>query len=348
MMFTKDTDPCLKSLIDVHFLEGIVPEAVIYHDMYISKDIFIRAVVIDSNGVFFFVPVLDAKEDHSHIAQEIRRYFGLSQTNSFFFFADTETASFNNIPIDDMYSSLENLYDNLFLPYDKDIRIEELISPLPVKEKPGPSETVFEYKGEKYVIPEEEDIEDQGMAQMVIDTDKALAICDMCEKLEENLRPDAEHYVDEEGYEYIKRYSDKAFGLVGEKQWFKVSDEDTDKIVFMAAVGGWLGLHKFYCKQILEGLTYLLTCGCMGIFPLMDIFMMIMGSYSYKEEHYIENGRSLEKVKSKIYLRKPIHKLRACLCLGLCVVVSAAVAFFLYRSLYVILLSSISDSIGFH
>jgi hypothetical protein len=46
---------------------------------------------------------------------------------------------------------------------------------------------------------------------------------------------------------------------------------------------GGLGIHRFYTGHTAIGVLQLLTLGCCGIFTLVDLIMIIMGSYKDSE-----------------------------------------------------------------
>ena len=136
-------------------------------------------------------------------------------------------------------------------------------------------------------------------------------------------RDDPDELVFEDGSAYVKRYETIRLGpldtgLAGRQRWFPVAEEDTDLLVLKAALGGWFGLHRFSQGEISTGLLYALTCGCVGILPAMDIVQYLTGSMHFYRVDYIEDG-TLSRKKEKVYLRKPVHKRLAVICIFLAI-----------------------------
>lgn len=65
------------------------------------------------------------------------------------------------------------------------------------------------------------------------------------------------------------------------------SDIDSEHLFKLTLFGGWFGLHNFYQKKFLSGILYVLTLGLFGIGWLLDLLLMIMGSYQDKEKLYL-------------------------------------------------------------
>ena len=52
---------------------------------------------------------------------------------------------------------------------------------------------------------------------------------------------------------------------------------------------GSLGVHRFYAGKIGTGILMLITCGGCGIWTLIDLIMIIMGSFTDKDGNAIKN-----------------------------------------------------------
>ena len=78
----------------------------------------------------------------------------------------------------------------------------------------------------------------------------------------------------------------------------------------------------------MQGLFYLLTCGCFGVFYLCDLISMLCGTYCYWETEYLEREGNLERRRKKIYYGPMQHRRRGvCLLLAGGLIVLAAVSF---------------------
>lgn len=59
--------------------------------------------------------------------------------------------------------------------------------------------------------------------------------------------------------------------------------------LILAILLGGLGVHRFYVGKIGTGILMLLTLGGLGIWALIDIIMIAVGSFTDKEGRLIKN-----------------------------------------------------------
>ena len=114
-----------------------------------------------------------------------------------------------------------------------------------------------------------------------------------------------------DGITLVKKMESYEFGgistMLGNREvWYRCSEKEPEKQFLTMVLGGWFGLHKFLEKKYWQGIFYLLTCGCFGVFYLYDLFAMFVGDYSYKAIPYVEEDEGLKRTMKKIYY-KPLE-----------------------------------------
>ena len=124
-----------------------------------------------------------------------------------------------------------------------------------------------------------------------------------------------------------------AFGLLPESRelWFQCSERNPDRQYLQMVLGGWFGLHKFLEGSLLQGIGYLLTCGCFGVFYLSDLLSMVCGNYCLKNVSYVEKDGEVERRVQKIYYGPLQYRKRAILLIPVAVVVLVLAVCFAYR-----------------
>ena len=124
-----------------------------------------------------------------------------------------------------------------------------------------------------------------------------------------------------------------AFGLLPEcrELWFQCSEKNPDLQYVQMVFGGWFGVHKFMEGNWMQGIGYLLTCGCFGVFYLCDLFSMVCGNYCVKKVSYVDKDGEIERKLQKIYYSPLQHRKRAILLIPVAVVVLVLAVSFVYR-----------------
>lgn len=124
-----------------------------------------------------------------------------------------------------------------------------------------------------------------------------------------------------------------AFGLLPESSeiWFQCSEKNPDRHYLQMVLGGWFGLHKFLEGSLLQGIGYLLTCGCFGVFYLSDLLSMVCGNYCVKKVSYVDKDGEVEQRVQKIYYGPLQYRKRAILLLPVAVVVLVVAVCLVYK-----------------
>ena len=124
-----------------------------------------------------------------------------------------------------------------------------------------------------------------------------------------------------------------AFGLLPESSeiWFQCSEKNPDRHYLQMVLGGWFGLHKFWEGSLLQGIGYLLTCGCFGVFYIYDLFSVVCGNYCVKKVSYVDKDGELERRVQKIYYGPLQYRKRAILLLPIAVAVLVVAVYLVYK-----------------
>ena len=122
---------------------------------------------------------------------------------------------------------------------------------------------------------------------------------------------------------------DTMFGC--KEMWYQCSEENPNGQFLKVVLGGWFGLHKFMERSWLQGLFYLLTCGCFGVFYFCDLLSIFCANYFYRKVTYIDEGMGIERRMQKIYYAPLEDKKQVVLLLLLAIVILILALFFVYQ-----------------
>lgn len=352
MLLKKTIDPKRELPFSADDILDICSGGVFYEGMYISKTVYINLMVIGSNGVFTFSAIDDEKTIPDKTRQ-IQKYFSISHRALFSFYV-TEDKCFVASPggsvveCEDIFECFENLYTNLARPeIDRHFLKMDYLADL-VKSAEIPEEyksdndlngRTYVHEGVVFTVQETFEREDDGDAEYVVSIvpqAEADRIASMASKIAGNDFPDATYRIDDEGQEWILKDSSVHVngidtGFIGEKQWFRLSDRNPEKILLTTALGGFLGLHKIAAGNIASFLVYLLTCGGFGMLTVLDVLQFLTGSAGYTQVDYEEdeNGDLLRE-KSKVFYKPLKHKWLALVGACISLVITVIVAKYIY------------------
>ena len=290
-----DEDPCVDTYLDTDwFDQAYAGRAKVYHNIYLNERVFLRLVIVSDEGLYAIVPYKDRAD--AGIGMEIRRILGVDAENSEIIFHGEDNSLVLSrdgrslIPVVDIYSYFHN---RMQAHTDGRKRVLD-------------AACVSRLQGRL--------IDLENGERPALDVDEIIGSDD--EPL------------------FVRQYDPVILGpfdlgLAGKKSWYPVADEDTDRLVTMAAFGGWFGLHRFAEGEIAGGLLYLMTCGCAGILPAIDIIQYLTGSRYISHVEY-EDDEGLTRVRTREYLKKSKNRKWAVLCVFLAI----GVAILAWRLIY--------------
>ena len=117
----------------------------------------------------------------------------------------------------------------------------------------------------------------------------------------------------------------QTFYEVGEA-YFPCMSTDGDGFYTIALSTGIIGGHKFYTGNYLQGILYFLTFGLLGVGYILDLIMILTGSYSYMNTSINRDGAT----KVRTYSQPLEDKKKALICTILAAIGCILVVKFMY------------------
>ena len=296
-MKKKGIDPNIDTMLLHTMSLAECPDMILYEDVYFTKDAFAKQVYLGANGVFLVIPLvtdeLVADEvEQTRIEKVLEEIYGVLQLHLY------------------VYPALVG-EERSFYMHD----LEHLVE----LEEPGAFLTdLYHYTLEHKLEPSKVTEQYSEIKGYVSGTKKCVSVLDerTLERLIEIMTPlegierpcDAVRY-EADGTKYIQRDSDLKIGqintgLIGRKQWYRVSEVLPEKFACYIALGGTIGLHKFMTGEFRQGFLYLLTSGFGGILPVLDLISLFIGDYSYQEITYYQMEHEIQCRKEKVYVER--------------------------------------------
>lgn len=323
-MFNLHKNNYFNNDFDYQKIESIVDETAYIHRDINYDDNVIQCIVTGTNGAFVFLP---ADKDDRNIKDKILNIYstiGLSKDNCFIFlYNDDISYFFDNgdfLEIDDIYDTFNNLFYNLYRPWHEinNYNTVGLLKEITAMNEKNFDNMTYNYNGNTYQMhcDDDNDITDEDGDEYIKDVicmDNVTKIKDKLDTLQ-NSKTVSKNIKVVDGITYVGHNKPLQIGkgkytidtglASSDIEWSPVSEDDTNKIALMMIFGGWFGLHKYYHGNIVSGLLYTCTAGCLGMLPLFDLINLYLGNYYYT---YVDYGDTRDK--QKIYLQRPSNKL---------------------------------------
>ena len=277
-----------------------------YFNVYLENDIRVPMILIGKYGIHVFLKI-DKTANFAQISPLIQKVvykYHLGPKTTFWgkneglneAFLITEDKKI--IKIEDLVGSFINFYKN-------ERRTEAEIKRLNFRCKEdylrSESELKEEYSDELF------DKNSRGYVREIL-SDEMIEFYKS--KFEEDIK---EHEIrtDIDGNEYIKREKKmKILGITTGEAYYRLSDEDSEKMYYITLFGGIFGLHHLLRGDFLRSILYMITGGGFSVLYIADMISICLGTYAYDEVKYgiNENGKQIRQ-KEKVYLR-PIEGIK--------------------------------------
>lgn len=357
-IFQKQLDPAL-GLSTTHVNDEIVLHpgndiynVIEYDNMYFTKGSFIAKAYVSDNGIVFFIPTqtevlednLEEQKRLSAVTKQIKEILQLHLYIYTIFF--TEDTFYYGRAAGDRLIDVRRIPDvSCFLNNILYGMNEESLEPNEISEE----HLLVDYSEDAYYLQDHLPRDEYFCHRKFMEDEVLRRIDNICTKYENNIRPTDSYRVDEDGTEWICR--DKTFsvgrintGLINGKEWYRLTDDfDTEHMSLLTTFLGWTGIHWLFLGKKLKALGYLLTGGCFGMLPFVDVLQMAMGTFTYTEVDYNSHQTIRKNNKSrtvytrqmqKVYFRKPQKWYKTALLSILCLAIGLAVSCTLYVTIY--------------
>ena len=288
------------------------------------------------NGIYVCFDDVSSCDFCKEAYDAIKKRFGLRDGQLFLFrIAEDDSGDFYDyindfVQQENIYEAYENCYANHLIPQADLFHIQ--------------FESLSDYCNAVDYEPCDDYEEDAKSYVMPVISEKQLAavekrLVDILEQPE----TDGQYRIYPDGHMEIKRTITKS--VVGISTfieegtvYYPCMDADGDKFFLLAFLGGWFGAHKFKTGNYLKGLFYLLTCGCCGVFYVLDLLSILLGGYNYSMIKCDKSKGTVEFQKKKYFSRPVKKKARAALLL----IAAVAIAFVLVKFIYIPVLENVN------
>lgn len=289
------------------------------------------------NGVYVCVDAVSSDEVCKAMFDATKKKLGLRDGQLFLFkIADDDSGSFYDYtngfaPMENIYAAYENCYANHLIPQADLFHIQfETPSSYCKCVEYEPSCDNYEEDAESYITPVISEKQLTAVEKRLVDI------------LDEPVQ-NGQYRTYPDGRMEVKRAVTKSVAGISTfietgTVYYPCMDVEGDKFFWLTFLGGCFGIHKFKTGNYLKGLFYLLTCGCCGVFYILDLISILLGGYNYSMINCDRSKGTVEFQRKKYYSRPVQNKKRAILLL----IVAVVIAFLLVKFIYIPVIENIN------
>ena len=334
--------------MDRELLKEISAVSEFYEDITIDK-YEIPLLFTGMNGVYVCIPAGNSDSFDTELYTSIRNKLGLRDTQIFLFRVASDDAGcfydyINGFTaMENIYEAYQNCYVNHLIP-QTDLYHITFDTPASYCEPVNyePERESYEEDADTYVLPIISE-------KLIVSVEQKLVDIQNAPVQSGNYRT----YLD--GHMEVKRTVTQSVAGISTfvesgTAYFPCMDMDGDKFFMLTFLGGLFGVHKFKTGNYLKGLFYLLTCGCAGVFYVLDLVSILLGGYNYSMIVTDKSRGTVEFQKKRFYSKPLQNKKKA----ALLILAAIAVAFVVVTVFYIpvldyvnVFVSSLLSDTGF-
>ena len=315
----------IKALLKTYASDSEVYEDIVFNN-YLIPFIF-----MGMNGVYVIL-----KEDNKKLFPELKEYLKLRDKQFFGFIIPDLSDDYDDIPVIDgiYYDGTHGFIDSTDILEVFYNCYENHLLPQVIQFNVGLKDTLDYTKSIEYPT-EYADTEDELYVEPVLSTKDIETVALKIEELAYLPNHSGKYRYNSDGSIEVKKYISEKIGFIDtltpEKEvYMPCMDMDGDDFFRLTLFGGIIGLHQYKTGHYFKGLFYTLTLGCCGIFWILDLIMILTGSYKYTRiEKTSVNG--VNTLQRKIYFNRPLkNKKFALISIPLACVAAFLVIYFGY------------------
>lgn len=311
-----------------------------------DKSLIVPLLITGSNGIYIFIDEL-FKEDVKEIHQQLEKLFNIRNDGLYLFFYNSDNSNEGEddtltawvydfvhhefLELEDLYDAFDVFYYNHYIPQAElhCYHFNSLIDYFTLQEVEIERELELEENDERYIKP-------------IISSDKVEYIEKKLEELLSSGRKEGKYTYYEDGTMTVNKIVRSPDGW--KKPWesymetktydYPCSYEEGDKTFLITALGGWFGVHKFRTGKFVQGIFYLLSCGCCCMFYFIDMVAVMTGNYATTNSHYFRSPSGRVEKAQIITYNRPVKNKKLFLLAPIMAIISILLLNYAYLPAY--------------